>query len=235
MPISEILIVYFAFGAPLAVYRFLETRKVSRQRRILESLATFVFWIPFAVKLSYRHLTNASSDTEFVSPRAKKYDSVTNKREEALESAMIASGCRLSRHDLREIIERYVGLSNAAATSSDSAVPGDKIVNFLGVAGRPNDLGARCLARRERTRLERHLDASRESFLSLFGNLSSNGKDRSRAIRRGVELALLLNDLDAADHLGMLEFDVATPENVDPVSVTAKASFSIGRAAQTID
>ena len=235
MPISEILIVYLAFGAPLAVYRFLETRQVSRQRRILMSLATFVFWIPFAVRLSFRHFTNASFDTDFVSPRTKKTKSVTNKREEALELAMIASGCPLPRHDLREVIGCYVGLSNAVEGQGESAVPGEKIVNFLLAAGRPTDLGARCLARRERTRLERHLDDARESFLRLFDQLSSNSQLRSRAIRRGVELALLIKDIDAADHLGMLEFEDTTSTDLKPVRVNAKAGFSIGRATPTVD
>ena len=235
MPISEILIVYFAFGAPLAVYRFLETRRVSRQRRILMSLATFVFWIPFAVRLSFRHFSNASYESNFVSTRTKKSESVTSKREEALEQAMIASGCPLPRHDLREVLKRYVGLSNALERHGNSAAPGEKIVNFLGAAGRPTELGARCLARRERTRLERHLHDARDSFLRLFDQLPASGQFRSRAIRRGVELALVLNDIDAADSLGMLEFDDAGFPDTEPVLVNAKAGFSISRATPTID
>ena len=223
MPISEILIVYFAFGAPLAVYHFFETRTVSRRRRILGSLATFLFWIPFAVRLSYRHLTNALFDPGFVSaPHSKRSDLATAKRQEAVETAMSASGCPLTKHDLRVVLDRYVGLSHAVATNRGSSDPGEKIVNLLKVSGRTSDLAARCLARRERMRLEKHLEASRESCLRLFDQLAASGQLRSRAVRRGVELALLLNDADAADRLAVLELD--TEHSVDAELVTLNAA-----------
>ena len=71
-------------------------------------------------------------------------------------------------------------------------------------------------------RLEKHLEASRESFLRLFDQLAASGQLRSRAVRRGVELALLLSDADAADRLGVLELD--TEHSVDAELVTLNAA-----------
>jgi hypothetical protein len=236
MPISEILIVYLAFGAPLAVYRYLETRKVSRRRRILMSLVTFGFWVPFAVRLSLRHFTNASFDGDFVSPsRRKRSESVTNDRQEALRTAIAEAGCPLPRHDLREVIERYAGLSEAA-TDLGSTLPGEKAVNFFEAAGRPTDIGARCLSRRERARFQRHLDDSRLSFLTLFDQLTGPGSARNRAIRRAVELALVLNDMEAADRLGEIQYDLELADRQEPVAMKVPASnFSIRPAAPFVE
>lgn len=205
MPISEILIVYLALGAPLAVYKYLETRGVSGQRRFLVSLATFFFWIPFAIRLSVRHLTNASNNTHFVSPVLKKSSSRGGRnRLEAARAAVIEAGCRLSIHDVREVIERYVGLSEAAAVN-DGPDGRDKATNFLEAAGRSGKLGAICLSRRERNRMQRHLDDARQSFLDLFAQLAGKERSRVQAIRRGVELALVVGDIEVADHLTELE------------------------------
>ena len=236
MPISEILIVYFAFGAPLAVYRYLETRKVSRQRRIVMSLATFGFWVPFAVRLLFRHLTNASFDTDFVSPASRKRsESVTKDRQEALRLAVAEAGCPLPKHDLREAVERYAGLSEAA-TDLGSTVPGEKAVNFFKAAGRPSELAVRCLSRRERARFQRHLDDSRRSFLALFDQLSGTGPARSRAIRRGVELALVLKDMDAADRLGEIQYELELRDREKPAGLDVPAgNFSIRPAAPIVE
>ena len=236
MPISEIMIVYFAFGAPLAVYRYLETRKVSRQRRIAMSLATFGFWVPFAVRLLFRHFTNASFDSGFVSPASRKRsESVTNDRQEALRLAVAEAGCPLPRHDLREVIERYAGLSEAA-TDLGSTAPGEKAVNFLKAAGRPAELAARCLSRRERARFRRHLDDSRRSFLALFDGLSGSGPAVSRAIRRCVELALVLNDMYAADQLSDIQYELELRDREEPITLDVPAgNFSIRPAAPIVE
>lgn len=236
MPISEILIVYFAFGAPLAVYRYLETPRVSRQRRIGISLATFVFWLPFAVRLSFRHFTNASFKGDFVSGSARKRsDSVTNNRQEALRKAIADAGCELPTHDLREVIERYTGLTEAAVDLA-SPLPGEKAVNFFKAAGRPTDLAARCLSRRERARFQEHLNDSRRSFLAVFDRLPANGKARIQAIRRGVELALVLNDMEAADRLGEIQSELERNGREEPVSLDiSSGSFSISHPAPTVE
>ena len=230
MPISEILIVYFAFGAPLAVYRYFDSRKVDGRRRLFTSLATFVFWMPFAVRLLFRHFTNASLEGDFVSPRGqKKSASAANSRQEAVGSAIVEAGCPLPRHDVREVIARYAGLSDAAANNG-SHRPGEKAVNFLKAAGRPSDVAAHCLTRRERMRLQKHLTDSRHAFLELFDRLSGDNASRIRAIRRGVELALLLGDIEAAEILGELEYDLEPATHI-----SSAGSISIGRTAATID
>ena len=236
MPVSEILIVYLAFGAPLAVYRYFESRSVSRRHRILVALMTFVFWVPFAVRLSIRHFSNASSEVDFVSPPdPKRSTAVTNSRQEAVGLAIAEAGCPLPRQNLRDRIEQYVGLSEALADRG-SKVPGEKAVNFLRAAGHSTDLAAICLSRRERNRLHRHLIDSRKSFLALFDHLSGSKAARTRAIRRGVELALMLSDMDAADHLGALEFDLDSSISEEATTVTSQVpGISMGRTAATID
>ena len=205
---SEMLIVYFAFGAPLAVYRYLEARKLSGKRRILLSLVTFLVWLPFALRLLIRHFTNASLDAGFVSTRRKKINSLERDRYEGVRNALTDAGCPLPRHDLLSVIERYAGLSEAAA-GSKRIVEGEKAANFFRAAGRSSQLATICLSRKEQIRLRRHLTASRDSFLALFDRLSGSAVTRTKAIRRGMELALVLGDMEAADCLGDLESALA--------------------------
>ena len=228
MPISEILIVYLALGAPLAVYRFLETRRVSGHRRMLISLATFFFWIPFAIQLSARRLTNASNGTGFVSPASKKTSSrLTRKRLEAVRTAMMEAGCRLSVHDLREIIERYAGLSEVSANSIGPD-GGEKAVSFFEAAGRSHKLASICFTRREQNRVRRHLDDARQSFLNLFDKLPGPASSRVRAIRRATELALVVEDMEAVERLGEMESSVSTPSR-DEVTSSLRPTVEISR------
>lgn len=149
--------------------------------------------------------------------------------------ALGEAGCPLPRHDLREIIERYAGLSEAA-TDLRSIPAGEKAVNFFRAAGRSTELAARCLSRRERARFQQHLDDSRLSFLALFDQLSGRGLTSVRAIRRGVELALVLNDMEAADRLSEMQYDLELTDRDAPVGLDVPAgNFSIRPAARTVE
>ena len=67
MTIGDILIVYLAFGSPLAVYKYLETRGSGTLHRIGYAVLTLIFWIPSVIRIGYRYLTNADFIDAFVS------------------------------------------------------------------------------------------------------------------------------------------------------------------------
>ena len=69
MTLTDLLIIYLAFGAPLAVYKYLQNRGAEIGRRILVSSFTFVFWLPAAAEIGYLYFTNAYFGGAFVSRR----------------------------------------------------------------------------------------------------------------------------------------------------------------------
>jgi hypothetical protein len=205
MPLSDLLIAYLAFGAPLSVYRYLETRGVSNTRRIALSILTFVFWLPFAAGLIVRHFTNASFVPRFVSRKVAGRESFSRSiRQETVRSNLILAGCKLSPHDVREVIERYSGLTEL--TRGDAALSSIHTENFLKAAGRSTgELGAVCLTRRERDRLESHSEQARESFVSLFYDLPGIGSAvAAAAVEEGIALARELGDGEAEESLATL-------------------------------
>src|SRR5690349_17091251 len=112
MNLSDIIIVYLAFGAPVAAYKYLQDRNVERRIRIVTSLIVWLFWIPAAVRLGYRYFTNAYSDHAFVSQKIlDSADGELTALCEATKASLLTSGCALSMHDVRETLERYVGLT----------------------------------------------------------------------------------------------------------------------------
>src|SRR5689334_13593217 len=101
MKLSDIIIVYFAFGAPLAAYKYLQDRNIERRIRIVTSLIAWLFWIPAAARLGYRYFTNAYSDRDFVSQEfLDSTDGGLTELCEATKAILLSSGCALSMHDV---------------------------------------------------------------------------------------------------------------------------------------
>ena len=210
MPLSDLLIVYFAFGAPLSVYRYLTASGLNNTRRIVSSVATFLFWIPFAAGLIYHHLSNASFVGRFVSRKVagqKKFSTLY--RQEVVRSALVDAGCKLSAHDIREVVERYVGLDDL--TRQEPATSNRHAESLFKAAGRkPDELGSVCLSRREQRRLEFHKERSRDAFMALYDELPRQPASW-RAVEEGIALAREMGDLTVAEDLATLEnsYDVA--------------------------
>ena len=203
MTVTDLLIVYLAFGAPLAVYKYLQNRAADVRRRVVLSTFTFFFWIPTAVEIVYLYTTNAYSGDGFVSQRRSDadYARLSGMRESiSTELIRLARGSNL--HDLRETVDRYVGLADTVRVSG-----GQKLVRheLFDVAGREEgDLGSICLTRRNLRRLERHHTQAREDFVNLLGRVSGSITGR-RSVSMGIEIARQLDDDETVQQLSDLE------------------------------
>ena len=199
MTLTDILIIYLTFGAPLAVYKYLQNRAVSKRRRILYSLSTFFFWVPVAVQIVYLYFRNAYSGDGFVSNRDLD---VTEKRlaviSEALRMEVIGFGGAARVHDVRETIDRYVGLADATRKSGGVTGFGGDLFDAAG--RRKHDLAQLCLMRRNLRRLERHHTQASCDLVSLLEEASGRF-EISRAVRIAIELALQLEDDGTVQHL----------------------------------
>ncbi len=203
MTLTDVFIIYLAFGAPLAVYKYLQSRGTNIRRRILLSSFTFLFWVPAAVEIGYLYLTNAYSGGEFVS---RKNSDAENRRLTDSRESLTADLARLVRssnlHDVREAVERYVGLANAVR---NTWFPKAGRHEFFEAAGRARyGLGRICLNRRNRSRLERHHIQARRDFVNLFEQIALGGGS-SRVITKACDLAWQLEDEITVDELGALQ------------------------------
>lgn len=204
MNLSDLLVIYFAFGAPLSVYRYLDTRGVSGTRRITLSILTFLFWLPFAAGLIRRYLTNASFVSQFVSEKvADSRNFVSSRGQEVLRGSLLRAGCKLSSHDIRVVLERYAGLSSL--TRGDATAMSGHAESLFKAAGRkPDELGSICLTRKERRRLEAHNERSRDAFMALFSDLPHKPASWT-VVEQGIELARQVGDFPVAENLATLE------------------------------
>ena len=207
MNIGDIVIIYLAFGAPFAVHRYLQTRGEEMRRRITISIFTLLFWVPTATRLVYLYLNNAYSRRSFVSRQDLDSPDVRLAvLRDAIRRELNKSGFGpVTSFSIRETVERYIGLTKAAAATQDT--PRQKIddvpSDLFEVAGRSDDkLAAICLNRRNRRQMERHHIKGRRDFLTLFEQASAlEPIEAQRAVELGLELARQLNDRKAVEGL----------------------------------
>jgi hypothetical protein len=226
MNLSEILIVYLAFGAPFAVHNYLASAVMQPARRLAGSVVTLFFWFPLAVRLVRRHLLHAYSGRDFVS---EKILDAENTRLTVLSEAAVAELVNFNNdhsvHQIREVIARYVGLSLISRHSEAISRPEDS--DLLRAAGREDpELGMICLLRKQQRHLERHLDQARRSWVSLYTSAAKAG----RAHEAGIQLATELVDTIAVDQLLDLRQSIertdAKPARVAELKGTAVPAVS---------
>ena len=188
---TDLLIIYLAFGAPIAVYKYLQNRSMTRSRRVGSSVLTFFFWVPAAVRIGYLYFTNANLADAFVShPVEESEHQVISAARDALGTELIRAADGLRVHDVRDTIERYTGLASAAAEGAGNAGSHP----LLEAVGRNDDpTGTVCLNRKNRNRLERHYKWARQDFLMLFEYLPERS-EADAVYNIGLELTRHLKD-----------------------------------------
>ncbi len=202
--VTDLFIIYLAFGAPLAVYKYLQNRAVDIRRRIVVSIFTFFFWVPAAVEIGYLYLSNAYFEVGFVS---RRNSDATNIKLTEMRESVISQLIKLSRvsnlHDLREILDRYTGLADALKNSIGTTSFRHAIFE---AAGRKNaDLGSLCLMRRNLRQLERHHIQARRDLVVMFGQIGGDGHEALETIEIGKELARQLGDDETVEELNALK------------------------------
>jgi hypothetical protein len=224
MNISDLIVIYLAFGAPFAVYKYLQSRTTSRGRKLVFSVATLIFWIPAAAKIAYRHLTNAYYKPAFVSQEIlDSRDFRLDELRESLRTGFTSNGMGLGMHDLREVIDRYTGLSQLVADEGEHSING--YASLFEAAGRTDSrTGSACLIRRNRLRVRRHHTQAREHFVSLFEQIC--GPDERVVLNDGIELARHLGDRETASKIEQLLELRSTLWNPEQKQELAPANYS---------
>ena len=189
----DIFILYLACGAPFGVYFFFQNRhKSSISRALLKSFLTVVVWIPYALQVLNANVTKKLSGSKF--DAAGDSDAALTKKLDEIEKRMLqillASKTGVSVFEFREVVERYTGLTFARAERDEIGANESevfKITNHQNIA-----LGAKCLHRRNRLRLEFHQRLASRDFLRMLAKFSFFEAEKLRTA--ALEFATLLDD-----------------------------------------
>lgn len=186
MELSELVIVYFTCGAPLAMSRlFRPARRVSASD-IAWSAAFLLLWpgvlLLNAIRVVHRRFVSAFDLTKF-----RLSDSET----ELSDHIVIRELCRqltslshsVSYRELAEVAERYIGLRLLAHESPWVNGAGE-IPELVSAAGHPMPtIAAVCHGRRNKRLAQGHLNRTREELFRLISSiLESAGERETRAV-----------------------------------------------------
>jgi hypothetical protein len=199
MNLYDFLIIYFACGAPVGVYYFLQNRRESnRQKLFFKTLLAFTIWMPFA----FRHLQtrfnkhfggDLFSDAKF----AEKIQTARTR----LEKALLETGSNISIYEIRQIFERYISFTLSSQTNDRNSQVAPATAEIFRIAGHNNaELASICLARRNRKELVFHQTLARLDLLDLLAGKANLGD-------AAIEFVSLLNDLEATEAIEKM-FDV---------------------------
>jgi hypothetical protein len=190
----EIFIVYLSCGAPFGVHFYFQNRsRGTRGDVFLKSFLTVVVWIPYALRLLHANITKKLFVNNFDGKRNSD-----SRRAPALAEAerrlirYCSENCiGLSVFEIREIVERYAGLTLAVKQFSETDEGESEL---LKVANHENvRLGTKCLSRRNRLRLEFHQTLARGDFLKLLANEFSS-EEIKKISPLALEFVTLLSD-----------------------------------------
>lgn len=201
MNLTDTIIIYLTFGAPFGVYYFLQNRRRKNPASLwLKSILIFIFWIPFAFLLFRRKIDFRNSFGIPNKTKANKPNEILYVLQKRIEKSLTASDLKISIYELREIVERYVGLSLAEADKSFKISEREKEIFRISKI-KNTELGAVCLTRRNRNRLFFHHTEARKDFLHLIEKLLESDFKRVELEQAAIELVNFLQDRDALKSL----------------------------------
>lgn len=200
MNLIDFFIVYLAVGAPFGIYYFFMNRLQTNTERLwIKSALTFIFWIPFAVFLLSRNKSVKKSLYQIVNASAIDSDErgkSINSIQKEIEKIFLESNSAISIYQLRETIERYTGLTLALEPADSNNAALDQ--ELFKIAPTSNvELGAICLKRRNRKRLNFHQIYARQDFLYLIEQLIEADSDETRLKQQSIKLTDILGDTEA--------------------------------------
>ncbi|MDQ2746655.1 MAG: hypothetical protein M3T96_05285 [Acidobacteriota bacterium] len=213
--------IYFAVGAPFAVYYFLQNRRDAAVYVLLKTAFVFLFWLVFAVSLLRRDKNHRRFRLDFLSrfPRPRQSAEEISTRQKQIENLLIKSGLHISVFDFRETAERYAGLT--AAFRSDAKTDFGREI-FLAARQKSDQLGAICLRRRNRNKLARHQIEARFDFLKIVEQLSDLMTDAETLQCPATEIAKILKDEAALSSLEKIFAKKRQIEETSRVEYTEK-------------
>jgi hypothetical protein len=213
MSFFDWLIIYLTCGAPLGVLYFFQNRKEQKGIRLwLKTFLTFIFWLPFGLRLLVNKARKYSFDGKELFPRTAKPETEIFLWRRQLEVNLLENDSQISIFEFREVFDRYVGLT-LAGDSGDNKIPETKKELFrIGNNGNV-EIGAICLNRRNLNRLRFHQIQARQDFFQIIKRLMKLAPDKRNFVKSAADFFRFLNDAEAQAALDEALFDNLPDEN----------------------
>lgn len=198
MNLSEIIIIYLALGSPFAVYFFLQNRSRLKSRQLwLKTILNFLFWIPSACKILREYLSSnysSAGNFDFFDELSSSKDKLSLLQRK-IEKSISETDRKTSIFEIREIFDRYIGLSLELKSTSEFSNQTEneffKLVNAKG-----SEIASICNQRRNLKRLSFHHKLAANDFFNLIAELNIKGKISQNLYFHLLELALTLQDAE---------------------------------------
>jgi hypothetical protein len=190
MRLSEAITIYFAVGASFGVYHFLQERNSERRLpALLKAVRAMILWPEVAAKLLFsieRSVARAQADADAEPARARFVETIEDARRKLMASlykvvelAQVSAGKEMAKaeradREVHKAVEKYIGLTLAAAEIDLDAPPSEREMALARVAGIKGDdllLAGRCIHRRNAARLVRHQARSRTELIHALAEV----------------------------------------------------------------
>ena len=164
MNLFDAIIIYLACGAPFGVYYFVNQR--NRQNRVFfNPVLITLFWLPFALVLFQKYVTKKLPDSIFFKSEILGEQEIIETKND-LERVLLKNSFGISIFEIKEILERYVGLTSALENQAEQSEAGN---HFFEIAGTKNSqLASKCYQRRNRKLLSYHQTLAGQDLLKLI-------------------------------------------------------------------
>ena len=222
MKISDLLIIYFSIGAPVAVRVYFQkcgaTARPNPTKARRAALLTFIFWLPAVVRFfREKELTRKIFRSEIKTKKSAIFGRAENLRalEKRIEKIAVQSLVEISIFELRETLTRYVGLTIAAQKSAHAGGDWSAHTEFFRVAGHDApEFAAKCFSRRNRERIFFHQKRAQTDFLNFCKNVFSAAThpDAAEFFSTASQLVKILTDEAASSALEKMFAEQNLPE-----------------------
>lgn len=188
MNFTDIIIIYLALGSPFGVYHYLQNRSV------LKAFIVALLWIPFSLRLLQSKITKSLITNEF----DVKFNSVSDVKRN-LEQILHKDNSQLSIFEIREVLERYIGLTISENQKTDEI--GENETEIFRIAETENvKLGGICLHRRNQSKLFYHQTLAQKDFLKLISD-AENLNLQSKIYDSAIQLTKILDDSETQKNI----------------------------------
>lgn len=198
MNFSEIIIIYLALGSPFAVYFFLQNRNRFKTGQLwVKTILNFLFWIPFAFGLLWEYLKlkgSSAGNFNFFDESGSIKDELSQIQRK-IESLISETDRKQSIFEIREILDRYIGLSLEVKSTSSFSEQTEN--DFFKIVDSPNrETASICNQRRNLKRLFFHHKLAANDFFNLVIELNATGKISQTLYLYLLELVLSVQDAE---------------------------------------
>ncbi len=199
MNILDLIIIYLACGSPFGAYYFFNHRQKSNI--LMKSVLIVFLWIPYSIKLLHSKVTNWLTFKRF--DKSYVSDSVSPRRIEKLkkelESFLPRNYRALTIFKLREIIERYSGLTELLLSNESNE---NHSHDLFVVAEHTNiQTAQKCLSRKNKQKLTLHQFEARKDFVKVVEELLTQTEKKEEFQKKVIEFVRALDDRIALSKL----------------------------------